>query len=245
MNIQKKIIVFVSALLLAFGSFAQSSSTIYEGKKFYSFSVKVTPENVKKFTIEDNKNNFNHQQYVQLDVKDNVFVAVASVVDANCNSLGFLAINGRILQRANTGNGGGNFYLKPNGAFLVTQNDIIVCETSQISRYQSNIVHGIQSGPMLLNNGQINSNFGIASPNKRIRSGVGTYFNKKGEKCVVFVIADEPVTFYEFASLFKNKYKCSNALCLESARSVMSIPYIPNKTDNSSETICRYIKFVF
>lgn len=236
-------IIYILFLLPFFGK-SQSLKTVYEGKTYYSFCVKITKENVKNFSIVENSNNLPHNQYIRSNVHNEKFVSTASVVDQNCLPLGFYTINKQQQKGTNLGNGSGNFYLKPNGAFLVTNNDIVVCDADKINR-QQNIQSGIQSGPMLVSSGQINPHFNIGSPNKHIRSGVGVFTNNKGERFVIFSIANEPVSFYEFSLFFINKFNCKDALCIDSARSAMAIPYMHNTTDQSTNTICRYITYQY
>ena len=73
--------------------------------------------------------------------------------------------------------------------------------------------------------------------------GVGVYYNNLGQKFAVFAISKSEVNFFDFASFFRDEFACVDALNLESGRSVMTIPYTPNSTDNSSSIVCRYLIF--
>jgi len=115
-----------------------------------------------------------------------------------------------------------NFYMQPNGVFLLTKTEAKVVTTSGYGACKGKAVFATQSGPMLVINGEINSNFTKGSANINIRSGVG--ISPKG--MVIFAISDEWVNFYDFATFFRDTLKCSNALFLDGAISKMYLPGI-------------------
>jgi uncharacterized protein YigE (DUF2233 family) len=55
---------------------------------------------------------------------------------------------------------------------------------------------------------------------EKIRNGVGV----RDGQIVVFAISDEPVTFYRFASLFRDKLNCPDALFLDGSISSLFAP---------------------
>jgi uncharacterized protein YigE (DUF2233 family) len=114
----------------------------------------------------------------------------------------------------------GNFFMQPNGIFLLTPSACRVITSSEYVNYKSKTIYATQSGPMLVTRGQINSNFTKGSPNKYIRSGVG--INDHG--AVVFAISNTPTNFYDFALLFREVLKCKEALYLDGAISRMYLP---------------------
>ena len=73
---------------------------------------------------------------------------------------------------------------------------------------------------MLVVDNEFNSKFSQGSENKNIRSGVGIIDEYK----IVFAISDQPVNFFDFANLFKNRFQCKNALYLDGAISKMYLP---------------------
>ena len=164
----------------------------------------------------------------------------AGITYSFCYPIGLYINQSKRIKSANLNDGAGNFYLKPNGALLILDNTAVVCESSLISSY-SEIRIGIQSGPMLILNGNLNSQFNPASVNRNYRSGVGISENLSGEKYLIFCCSKNPVTFYEFAILFREKFHCKNALCLSSGNPIMNTPFIPNNSDNAPEIFCRYI----
>ena len=122
---------------------------------------------------------------------------------------------------------GTNFYLFPNGVFYMdTLNNFGISSTEnfikKISDY-SLIKNATQSGPMLINNGEIHKSFSKASQNEKIRSGVGITSSNQ----LVFLITLDDCNFYDFAICFKEIFDCNNALFLDGAISKMFIKDIP------------------
>jgi uncharacterized protein YigE (DUF2233 family) len=77
---------------------------------------------------------------------------------------------------------------------------------------------------MLVIDGEIHPQFAADSVNRRIRSGVGVRSSNR----VVFAISRRPVTFHEFASLFRTQLNCPNALYLDGE---ISRFYTPGSAD--------------
>jgi uncharacterized protein YigE (DUF2233 family) len=132
---------------------------------------------------------------------------------------GLLIANGKKIKAINYKNGKDNFYLKPNGIFSVSKaGEIQIIETSKyISGGEQ---FALQSGPMIIENNQVNKYFPSDSDNKLKRSAVGI----TGDK-LVFVSSKSEVSFFQLAEFMKTKLKCKNALHLESFKfSFMEFP---------------------
>jgi len=115
----------------------------------------------------------------------------------------------------------GNFYMQPNGIFLIDQGGVPhIVRTEEYKSVRSNVKYATQSGPMLLHEGKINRLFRKGSSNERIRSGVGII----GQNRIVFVISKEPVCFYDFAAVFRDVFGCNDALFLDGQISKMYCP---------------------
>jgi len=118
-----------------------------------------------------------------------------------------------------------NFHLYPNGVFYIDSlGRFNVMQTSDFAKKTKKqlkqITYATQSGPMLVVNDSIHPAFNFKSQNFNIRNGVGVidgYASKKG----VFIISDTPVSFYQFALLFKYIFNTKNALYLDGAISKM------------------------
>jgi uncharacterized protein YigE (DUF2233 family) len=125
-----------------------------------------------------------------------------------------------IVPLENHKKGYGNFYLQPNGIFLLTARKAYIVPTNKLYLVEHEIKYATQSGPLLLYKGEINSQFNQFSRNKVIRSGVG--ITADGE--VIFVLSKNPVSFYDLAMVFKSRLNCITALYLDGYISKMYFP---------------------
>lgn len=134
---------------------------------------------------------------------------------------GLFINNGKLINELNEREGAGNFHLMPNGAFCLGKDNIpFVAETKRMKEKDMNEIElGIQSGPMLVIENEIHPAFRDGSKNIHFRNGVGV--NSKGE--IIFVISNQRTNFYSFASLFRDKLDCQNALYLDGFISEMYI----------------------
>lgn len=215
---------------------------LFDGISYDVFVISIDTINIKKFKVIENLQGVENKIFNSQYSKNEHFSINACISDTKCKPIGYYVNDYKEIQQVNSSNNGqGNFYIKPNGALLIMDNDIIICKTSEISKY-SNIRIGFQSGPMLLINDEINSSFNINSQNKNIRCGAGIYeINKKSY--LVFAISSVLVTFYEISRFFKEKYNCTYAICLESAGCSMNLPYLNTTSMNFDGVICNYLVF--
>jgi uncharacterized protein YigE (DUF2233 family) len=100
--------------------------------------------------------------------------------------------------------------MKPNGVFFLTDKSAGVLETKQFARRKPDAKFATQSGPMLVIDGKLHPRFLADSTSRNRRNGVGV----KGSR-VVFALADDPVTFHQFARVFRDVLKTPNALYLD------------------------------
>jgi len=114
----------------------------------------------------------------------------------------------------------GNFYLQPNGIFLLNEDTAAVMTTKDYLQKNPVVNYATQSGPMLVIDNQIHAAFREGSKNVHIRNGVGILSKHE----VIFVISNEVVNLYDFAMLFKEELNCKNALYLDG---FVSRAYIP------------------
>lgn len=133
--------------------------------------------------------------------------------------------NGKTIQTLNTDTGHGNFYLKPNGVFLLDKTGAKITETTKYTNHSFPALFATQSGPMLLIDGNIHPAFNEGSKNLHIRNGVGI----TADGAVIFAISNEAVNFYDFALLFKEQYGCQNALYLDGFVSKCYLPELKRK----------------
>lgn len=151
-----------------------------------------------------------------------VFAMNAGMYHKDYSPVGLYIEKGDQKTKANVRRGPGNFHLLPNGVFYVGPNGAGVLDTRRYLRYRGKVDYATQSGPMLVIDGRIHSKFRADSESHKIRNGVGSCDGGK----VKFAISNSPVTFHAFASLFKDRLKCRNALFLDGSISSMYAPAI-------------------
>ncbi|WP_246236361.1 phosphodiester glycosidase family protein [Flavobacterium ajazii] len=201
------------------------SAGTYSENKFLTYTVDCKKQDLKLYYKNEKNQNFNSIGNLKFWLEEKnlklEFAMNGGMYKKDFSPQGLYIENKRILSPLDTLKGNGNFYLKPNGVFyLTTQNIPKICKTELFHNNQK-IKYATQSGPMLLVDGQIHPEFKERSPNLNIRNGVGILPNGK----VVFVLSKEEVNFYDFASYFK-KLGCKNALYLDG---FVSRAYLPSK----------------
>lgn len=151
------------------------------------------------------------------------FAMNAGMYHKDRSPVGFYREKGVDIAPINNNDGPGNFHLKPNGVFFVTENgDAFVESTDLYLRVKrAPPPYATQSGPMLVIDGALHPRFLPDSESKKRRNGVGV--DDEGD--VFFVLTDTPVRFYDFARFFRDELKTPNALYLDG---VISRIYAPN-----------------
>jgi uncharacterized protein YigE (DUF2233 family) len=147
------------------------------------------------------------------------FAMNAGMFEPDLSPVGLFVAHGRELKPLNLVDGRGNFFLKPNGVFYLTAAGPGIVRSTKYSERAAEILLATQSGPLLLEGGAINPAFGPTSKSKHIRNGVGV----RGTEAI-FVISNEPVTFYELATYFKDQLHCQDALYFDGAVSSLLAP---------------------
>ena len=150
------------------------------------------------------------------------FAMNAGMYHEDRSPVGFYRENGEDVAPANTKDGRGNFHLKPNGVFYVLENGAAGVDETGVFLMTKRMPprYATQSGPMLVIGGAIHPKFLPESESLKRRNGVGV--TEGGE--VVFVLADTPVRFYDFALLFRDELKTPNALYLDGTISRIYAP---------------------
>jgi uncharacterized protein YigE (DUF2233 family) len=133
--------------------------------------------------------------------------------------VGLLVENGSEKSPLNLADGEGNFFLKPNGVFLLGKNGkAAVMESSAYAAAKPDVAFATQSGPMLVIDGALHPRFEANGTSRYIRNGVGV----RDENTVVLAISRSEVSFGSFARLFRDALGCRNALFLDGAVSALS-----------------------
>ena len=216
---------------MVFLFFAITGVVVFAGKsrvdddRFISYIADIKKQDVKLYWKDDKNQKFKSIQNLKLWLEKNkkklVFAMNGGMYKPDNSPQGLFIEQQIILSPIDTSSGTGNFYLKPNGIFYITNDNIpVVCNTLNFNDNKK-IKYATQSGPLLVINGQIHSSFKEGSTNVNIRNGVGILPGNK----VVFAMSKTPINFYDFANYFKS-LGCNNALYLDG---LVSRTYLPEK----------------
>jgi uncharacterized protein YigE (DUF2233 family) len=138
------------------------------------------------------------------------FAMNAGMYEPDLSPVGLLVQNGQQVSPLNLSDGTGNFYLKPNGVFLISGTGPRIVESSEYPSLADSVRLATQSGPLLVRKGVLHPKISATSTSRLVRNGVGV----RGDT-VVFVISEVPVNFYEMAVYFRDSLKCADALYLD------------------------------
>ena len=143
--------------------------------------------------------------------------------------VGLLVEQGHETGTLNRGDAFGNFFLKPNGVFWVDGGKAGVMETEAFASAGIAPREATQSGPMLVIDGNIHPRFLPDGTSLQIRNGVGILPDGR----VAFVLSNDPVRFFDFATLFRDRLGCRNALFLDGSISSLYSPEIRRHDRNA------------
>lgn len=215
---------------LAAQKITRAEQVEFRGQLFDTYVVSLKEQDVKIFWQGADSLPLRNLQKLKAQIEGSgrpmLFGMNAGMYMPDNSPQGLYIENGNMHVPLDTGEGYGNFYLKPNGVFLIRNGTAEVVETRAFPRSDSSIQYATQSGPMLLIDGAIHPAFREGSTNLHIRNGVGMIAPDK----IIFAISQKPVNFFDFASLFKEQFGCANALYLDGAISKMYLPEL-NRSD--------------
>jgi uncharacterized protein YigE (DUF2233 family) len=206
---------------------------IYKGKRYLCFFVSDNNDTL-NVSILNNKTQSPRtikMVWDELNLKKGnpVFVMNAGMFKEDYSAQGLLVENGKLISNIDKDTSKektGNFYMYPNGIFYIdaqegfhikTTKDFLIENNSVDKTYtlkNKKLLFATQSGPMMVVKNKIHHAFNPNSKNVNIRNGVGVR-NKGSKSDVFFVISEDQVTFFEFASFFKDILHCQNALYLD------------------------------
>jgi uncharacterized protein YigE (DUF2233 family) len=211
--------LYISVLFgwILFSNFAEAACRNLGSfdKSFTACSFDITKDQIGVFNLDENGRplqNFDTlSEMMDRQNKDLVFAMNAGMFGQDFKAIGLFVQDGKVQHKLNRRNGSGNFHLKPNGVFYVAGNKLGVMETDTFAKSGIKPDQATQSGPMLVIDGEIHPKISPSGTSAKFRNGVGMV----DEHNVEFVISNSPVTFFEFASLFRDELKCQNALFLD------------------------------
>lgn len=138
------------------------------------------------------------------------FAMNAGMFEPDLSPVGLLVQDGQEVSPLNLSDGTGNFFLKPNGVFFISESGPRIVESSEYPALAQGVRLATQSGPLLVRNGVLHPAINAESTSRLLRNGVGI----SGDT-VMFVISEQPVNFYELAIYFRDELHCPNALYLD------------------------------
>ena len=214
-------------ILVVAGIFVFAQRQKNTDNRFISYIVDTKKQDIKLYWKDDKQENFKSIQNLKMWLDKNkmklVFAMNAGMYRKDNSPQGlFIDIQKTIMPLDTTnGNGNGNFYLKPNGVFYITVDNLpIICNTTNFID-NGKVKYATQSGPMLVIDGKIHSAFKAGSTNLNIRNGVGILPDNK----IIFAMSKNEINFYDFANYFK-RMGCKNALYLDG---LVSRTYLPEQ----------------
>ena len=182
--------------------------------RFTLVSIDTTQERLELFLKDDKERTFTSfsrlSSWLKARGKRLRFAVNAGMYHPGFAPVGLFVRDGVELAPLNLDAGKGNFFLKPNGVFLIGAAGPSVVESSVYPSVRDGVRLATQSGPLLLQGGAIHPAFQPQSSSRHIRNGVGVIGSK-----AIFVISDVPVTFYELAVFFRDQLHCRDALYLD------------------------------
>ena len=223
---RKRISILIAILTLATASIlALAQKEKINDVRFVSYIADPKQQDLKLYWKDDKQQNFRSIQNLRIWLEKNnkklLFAMNGGMYKEDYSPLGIFIEDHKIKTPLNTRSGGGNFYLKPNGVFYITADNLpVICNTASF-KDNGKIKYATQSGPMLVINGKIHPEFKQGSANLNIRNGVGILPNNK----ILFAMSKNEINFYDFANYFKNM-GCKNALYLDG---FVSRTYLPEQ----------------
>ncbi|HTU12017.1 MAG TPA: phosphodiester glycosidase family protein [Allosphingosinicella sp.] len=137
------------------------------------------------------------------------FAMNAGMYGEDGRPIGLYVEDGRERRRINRSTGGGgNFHMRPNGAFTVAADGRLAIVTSDRYDSASRPRWATQSGPLLVIDGRLHPMIQDNGPSLHVRNGVGV----ESPDAAWFVISDNAVSFGRLARFFRDVLGCRNAL---------------------------------
>jgi uncharacterized protein YigE (DUF2233 family) len=225
MNRKRIYVLTVFFVLAATGFFVFAQSQKTNDDRFISYIVDTKEQDIKFYWKNEKQEHFksilNLKYWLETKHKKLIFAMNGGMYKQDNSPQGLFVDVQKIISHLDTINGNGNFYLKPNGVFYITTDNVpIICNTTKFID-NGNIKYATQSGPMLIIDGQIHSAFKEGSTNLNIRNGVGILPDNK----IIFAMSKKEINFYDFATYFK-RLGCKDALYLDG---LVSRTYLPEQ----------------
>ena len=182
--------------------------------RFTTIRVDVRTERVELFLRDDAGRTFNRFDRLRAWLASRnerlLFAMNAGMFQPDYSPVGLLVQDGRQVSPLNLSDGDGNFFLKPNGVFFISEAGPRIVNSTEYPALARGVRLATQSGPLLVRNGVLHPAINAASTSRLLRNGVGI----SGDT-VIFVVSEQPVNFYELATYFRDELHCPDALYLD------------------------------
>ncbi len=187
----------------------------YKGVDYIIGIVDLRTTNLRTFYKEDNGALYQNFEAIAEDQKTEgnelIFAMNGGIFNKDRSPTGLYIEDGKEITPINTNKGKGNFFLEPNGILTITKDNNATITNTPKYKQLTNTRTAIQSGPQLLTTGNIHPKFNENSTNTHIRNGVGVI----DQNTLVFAMSRKKVNLFTFASFFKDKFECQDALYLD------------------------------
>ena len=192
----------------------QSKSAGFTDPRFTTIRVDARTERIELFLRDDAGQPFKHfdrlKSWLAGKNKQLRFAMNAGMYQADLSPVGLFVQDGKQISRLNLSDGTGNFYLKPNGVFFLSESGPKIVESTEYSALAQGVRVATQSGPLLVRNGVLHPSINASSTSRLVRNGVGV-----SGHTIMFVISEQPVNFYELATYFRDGLHCPDVLYLD------------------------------
>jgi uncharacterized protein YigE (DUF2233 family) len=217
-------LMMLAVLIGAARAEAACMSQSYEGNDYTVCRFDLRKDHLRLFNMDDKGEPFGSFFALSAALDDKgqslAFGMNAGMYGEDLKPVGLYIEDGKTEHKLNRRDGPGNFHMKPNGVFYIDGGKGGVMETEAFAASGIHPQFASQSGPMLVVDGQLHPKFSADGTSLQRRNGVGA----PDDHTLIFVISESFVNFHSFASLFKDKLGCANALYLDGSISSLYAP---------------------